>query len=411
MLQRYSAVFCGDQNQSYHGTTVQLVQPSCILSPFSNDDHQDLNDPISTGMCTDNAYECPGENSLGISSQPIQQQLITDQGCHQPALSCTTVQQNNVSVVHESENVLITDLVSQSQSQTSTYNVLKTILRDSSHIQTHGEVTTNETAAHACRYNYNLPARDSPSPRSIFEQHRRSRLSPASSPHKLGKSGPKRRRTVAVKKLFQERRPPSTSHPRNVSLNFNCFKETHDESKDRLQVKSNLFMYAIQKHACSTEGGPGKSDACVSNVRLFLDCDASHLHKQQPSHVYYMELIDEHPDTDETMTIVADDLLERFGTVQNGWVVLVGDGKTYQHLQNIKTAVRLCFRETTDFSRRLAHTKEFPACTDENILECWVKRASEIIWLQPSNLSNLVQTSREHIYFCYKCGKLCIGKW
>jgi len=49
-----------------------------------------------------------------------------------------------------------------------------------------------------------------------------------------------------------------------------------------------------------------------------------------------MELINEHPDN-ETMCLVAEDLLEKFDTTeQQGWVVLVGDGKTYQHFMNIK---------------------------------------------------------------------------
>ena len=49
-----------------------------------------------------------------------------------------------------------------------------------------------------------------------------------------------------------------------------------------------------------------------------------------------MELLNENPDCTETMSLVAEDLLSRFDNVQDGWVVLVGDGKTYKYLINIK---------------------------------------------------------------------------
>ena len=65
--------------------------------------------------------------------------------------------------------------------------------------------------------------------------------------------------------------------------------------------------------------------------------DDDNCNDQQPSQVYYMELVDENPDSDETMSLIAEELLDKFGSeTQDGWVVLVGDGKTYQHLMNIK---------------------------------------------------------------------------
>ena len=78
----------------------------------------------------------------------------------------------------------------------------------------------------------------------------------------------------------------------------------------------------------------------IIDVRNFLDCDSSHLHEQQSSKVYYMELR-----WMKIMTVTkqcyTDDLLEKFvSESQNGWVVLVGDGKTYQHLIIVKRVKR-----------------------------------------------------------------------
>lgn len=56
-----------------------------------------------------------------------------------------------------------------------------------------------------------------------------------------------------------------------------------------------------------------------------------------PSNIHYLELLDEHPDSMDTMRHVAELLLEQAASVnQNGYIVLVGDGKTYEHLTKIK---------------------------------------------------------------------------
>ena len=181
-------------------------------------------------------------------------------------------------------------------------------------------------------------ATESPPPKSIFQKRRRNRLtSPASSPHKLGKVGPKRRRTVAVQKLFTKntQTPEHTQEARrnaNYQLSLDTFKESEHEKCEREGVQSKLFSYNTQKYVAQEF-----TDKMVLNdVQQFLNVDNED-ENCQTSKIYYMELVDEHPDSDETMLEVAEDLLDKFTTeTQQGWVVLVGDGKTYEHLMNIK---------------------------------------------------------------------------
>jgi len=158
--------------------------------------------------------------------------------------------------------------------------------------------------------------------------------SPDRSPHKVGKDGPKKQRTVAVRNLTSTLLKESTITPSTLaSLKITDFKENQGEVDEQNSLKAKLFSYIVLKYVVhhSTEF----KGTILSEMRCPLDDNKNA--EIQPSKIHYMELINEHPDNGETMCLVAEDLLEKFDTEeQQGWVVLVGDGKTYQHLMNIK---------------------------------------------------------------------------
>ena len=89
----------------------------------------------------------------------------------------------------------------------------------------------------------------------------------------------------------------------------------------------------------------------MNGVSAFLD-NKSHYDLQYTQHtsvVHYMELLDENPDCTETMSMVAEDLLAKFYRDQDGWLVLVGDGKTYRHLINAKKQYSTMLRKLLIF--------------------------------------------------------------
>ena len=217
MLQSHSAVYCGNQHRSYHGTTVQVVQPN-------------PNNEIHHGN---------GEQTLPTSTLPFADGFLGEQlhvGNPQDTVSKRILQQ-----------------------------------------------------------------------------------SPDRSPHKIGKIGPKRQRTVAVRNLTSSLfcdTDSITSEKNSRSLTMTDFEESNEETSERVSLSSKLFSYILLKYIVHHYQD---FDCILSDMRCFLDDKCNE--KIPPSQIHYMELINENPDSDETMCIVAEDLLEKFDTKEqmDGW--------------------------------------------------------------------------------------------
>ena len=121
----------------------------------------------------------------------------------------------------------------------------------------------------------------------------------------------------------------------STTLTLNDFHQSATQITEKNTLCDHLFSYIYQKFILDYQPGLYPAITTLSEFRSFLD-ENSTQSLQQPSQVYYMELVNEYPDCAETMSLVAEDLLNKFGDVQEGWVILVGDGKSYRHLMAIK---------------------------------------------------------------------------
>ena len=81
--------------------------------------------------------------------------------------------------------------------------------------------------------------------------------------------------------------------------------------------------------------GPPEQGEVLKPLRQFLLPTPAQLANHDPSTVYSMELLDENADSEETMAEVAEMVSSKV-TSDTKWVILVGDGKTYEHLCKVK---------------------------------------------------------------------------
>ena len=116
-------------------------------------------------------------------------------------------------------------------------------------------------------------------------------------------------------------------------LKLENFLESNDEITSREHISVQVFAYFIQKHILN---GPPQQGSVLKPLRQFLLPTPAQLANHDPSTVYYMELIDENADSEQTMAEVAEMVSSKVVSDRQKWVILVGDGKTYQHLCKVK---------------------------------------------------------------------------
>lgn len=250
----HAAVYCGDQSRSYHGTTIQIVQPL--------PSHQL---PASTHALTSRTQSS--------------------------------------STVNESSEVLQTPVINTPSSTVGLHHSTQPIAL----------------------------ARP-----SIITHKRRSTSSLAKSPHKHGKIGPKRRRTMQLSPAkvpsVRLHSRPSTPASQQSNIQLAKFLELESEMATKRKLSMEVFTYFLQKFTlpeCDT-------GEVLKPLREFLPPTAAQLAEHDPSRIYYLELLDKNADSEETLSQVAEMLLEKVSSVSQDFIVLVGDGKTYEHLVKIK---------------------------------------------------------------------------
>ncbi len=124
----------------------------------------------------------------------------------------------------------------------------------------------------------------------------------------------------------------------SVCLTLDHFKENTDEQLQRKCLESKKLSYNFLKHCYH------KTKDVIHEFKDLYAYSTQRL--VEKSTIYYTELVDENPDSTDTMRFVAELML---GTAtsesQGGYVILVGDGKTYQHLIEVKKIYGVLFKK------------------------------------------------------------------
>lgn len=109
------------------------------------------------------------------------------------------------------------------------------------------------------------------------------------------------------------------------------FKESVSEEVSKNKLLTEAFAYFLQKVVMQNDN----ADVLKPFCDFILPTEAQ-LEDHSASSIHYLALINDNADSDETMAHIAELVLKQICSSYQGPVVLVGDGKTFEHLQHVK---------------------------------------------------------------------------
>uniref|UniRef100_A0A1X7UL74 Uncharacterized protein n=2 Tax=Amphimedon queenslandica TaxID=400682 RepID=A0A1X7UL74_AMPQE len=298
ILKSHAAVYCGDQGRSYHGTTIQIVQPNPLLLLTSG----------SMLGCTHNEKSAAlNESVIPTESAALNESVIPTESA---ALneSCALIPTDSNYTCNYPDNMPNDSMLTMA---IATHNLPDTTIAMTAPSNLHVADATSDLLLH-----YSKPPL------------------------------PKKRRTVSVL---------------TIGVEMNGFKENEKESNEKKKIEYRYLCYMYCKEAL-------QSEKLLKPLHQFLSEETN----LPTSNIYYMEVIDENPDSTETMKLVSELLLDEPALNIGGYTVVVGDGKTYTHLQKVK---RLYGKEMTTLLiypglKELAEAAGFKGATLKALQNC-----------------------------------------
>ena len=123
-----------------------------------------------------------------------------------------------------------------------------------------------------------------------------------------------------------------TTHTQNkgsaTPLHIEDFIESHSKQAEKKELASKTLVYHME--ISSLQKYPEYSQKTLKPLWEFLTSDNQNNTSQ--SNIYYMGLVDKNGDSGETIILITEKMQAKH---QNGHLI-VQDGKTYEHLKNIK---------------------------------------------------------------------------